>query len=144
MALLALLGLLALVPACTLWGEHPVVNHWKDATGGQGLERSFWEDVKTRSWNDLSGHIAGNYVAITPQGRLDRAAALERLQHFDLKDYTLADVKTELHGNTFVVTYQLTLDGKLDDKPFSSEPLRVMTVWQQQKRGWVAIARTEM
>ena len=142
--MLMLLSVLAFLPGCTLYGEHKVVNHWADATGGIGFERSFWEDVKGKNWNQLSGHIAGNYLAITPQGTMDRTTALERLQRMDLKSYSLANVKAELNGNTFVVTYQLTLEGTIDDKPISSDPMRMMTVWQQQKRGWVAIARSEM
>lgn len=141
--MLMLLSVLAFLPGCTLYGERKVVNHWADATGGIGFERSFWEDVKDKNWNQLSGHVAGNYLAITSQGTMDRAAALERLQHMNLKSYSLANVKAELNGNTFVVTYQLTLEGTSDDKPISPDPMRMMTVWQQQKRGWVAIARSE-
>ncbi len=140
---LVVLGILAFLPGCTLYGDRPVVNHWADATGGIGFERSFWEDVKGKNWNQLSGHIAGNYLVITPQGTMDRAAAFERLQHMDLKSYSLGEVKTELHGNTFVVTYQLTLEGTMDGNPLPSQPMRMMTVWQHQSRSWVAIARSE-
>lgn len=142
--LLAALALLASAPACTLYGDRPVVNHWKDATGGEGLERSFWENVKDKSWDQLEGHIALNYVAITPEGKMDRAAALERLRHFNVEHYSLADLHTELNGNTFVVTYELRLQGKFGDQPLSLQPVSMMTVWQQQKKGWVAIARSEM
>jgi len=135
--------LLAFLPGCTLYGDRPVVNHWADATGGISFERSFWEDVKDKNWNQLSGHVADNYLVTNAQGILDRATAFERLQHMDLKSYSLANVKAELNGNTFVVTYQLTLEGTMDDKPIPSAPMRIMTVWQQQKRGWVAIARSE-
>jgi Domain of unknown function (DUF4440) len=142
--MVALLGLLAIAPGCTLYGERPVINHWADATGGQGLENSFWEAVKSKSWDDLSGHVADNYLNLTSQGKMDRTAALARLQHFHLESYSLQDVQTELHGNTFVVTYQLILRGTFDDKPLSSDPVRMMTVWQHQAKGWVAIARSEM
>src|SRR5580704_12780283 len=138
-----LLSVLAFLPGCTLYGERKVVNHWADATGGIGFERSFWEDVKDKNWDQLSGHVADNYLVTTSQGAMDRATALERLRHMDLKSYSLAKVKAELNGNTFVVTYQLTLEGEIDDKPISPDPVRMMTVWQQQKRGWVAIARSE-
>jgi hypothetical protein len=141
---LLLLGLLAWAPACTLYGERPVVDHWKDATGGEGLERSFWEDVKTKSWDELDGHVASNYIAMMPTGKMDRAAAFERLRHFDLKDFSLANVQTELHADTFVVTYQMTLIGKFDDQPFTAQPVPMMSLWQHEKRGWVTIARTEL
>jgi hypothetical protein len=81
---------------------------------------------------------------MTPEGKLDRAAAVDRLQRFHLDDYVFENVHSELHGNTFVVTYELVLRGTFDDKPLSSDPVRMMTVWQQQSRGWVAIARSEM
>jgi len=141
---LAVLGLLVSLAACTLYGDRPVVNHWADATGGISFERSFWEDVKDKNWNQLSGHVADNYLETNAQGTMDRAAAFDRLQHMDLKSYSLAEVKTELHGDTFVVTYQLTLEGTVDGKALPSQPVHVMTVWQHQSRSWVAIARSEM
>jgi hypothetical protein len=141
---LALFGAIALLSACTLYREHAVINNWSDATGGEGLERSFWQDVKVKNWTQLERHLAGNYVAITVDGQMDRATALERLQHVQLENYSIENVRTELSGSTFVVTYQLTLHGTVDDQPLPSAPLRMMTVWQQQKRSWVAIARSEM
>jgi hypothetical protein len=141
---LLLLGALALLPACTLYGDRPVVNHWADATGGIGFERSFWEDVKTKSWDDLSHHIGGNYEVMTPEGKLDRATALDRLQRFHIDDYLFENVHSELNGSTFVVTYQLVLRGTFNDKPISSTPVGIMTVWQQQSKGWMTIARSEM
>src|SRR5215467_4606946 len=141
---LFLLALVALLPACTVYGGHSMSDHWANATGGESLERSFWEDVKTTNWDQLEGHMAVNYVAVTPQGSFDRPKALDQLRHLEVKEYSLANVQTELHGNAFVVTYDLTLEGKGDDQPLSPAPVRMMTVWQQQKRGWVAIARSEL
>jgi len=145
LVLLLVLGCLAVLPACTLYGRSRATrNHWDDATGGESLERSFWEDVKNKEWDRLSRHIAGNYVAVTPQEERDRAAALAHLKTFDVTDYSLGNLRTELNGNTFVVTYQLTLAGKIDGQPIPPAPVRVMTVWQKQAHGWVAIARSEM
>ena len=136
-------ALLISLLGCTLYGERKVVNHWADATGGISFERSFWEDVKDKNWDQLSGHVAANFLMTNAQGTMDRATVFERLQHMDLKGYSIAEVKTELHGNAFIVTYQLTLEGTMDDKPLPSQPLHVMTVWQHQSRSWVAIARSE-
>ena len=131
-----------LLAGCTLWGEHPVT-HWKDATGGEGLERSYWEDVKAKHWTEIDRHLAGNYVLVTPEdGRLDRAAALSRLQDLQLDQYSLGDMQTELNGGTLIVTYNITLRGTSGGQPLPSVPMRMMTVWQQQKRGWLVIAHT--
>ena len=105
-----LLCALLLLPGCTMWREHPGSSKWTDATGGEGLERSFWRQVKDKRWNELEHHLAGNYIAVSPeQGRLDKAAALAHLQQLQLDDYTLGDVQTELNSDTFVVSYTIAM-----------------------------------
>lgn len=126
-----------------MWREHPSSSKWTDATGGEGLERSFWREVKDKKWKELEQHMAGNYIAVSPeQGRLDKAAALAQLQQLQLDDYTLGDVQTEMNSDTFVVSYILTMRGTLAGQPLPSEAVRMMTVWQKQKAGWMAIAHS--
>jgi hypothetical protein len=142
-AILALFSAILLMPACTAWREHPGSSKWTDATGGEGLERSFWKEVKDKKWNELEHHLASNYVAVSAQGgRLDKAAALAQIQKLRLDDFTLGDVQTELNSDTFVVTYTLAMRGTFDGQPLLTEQLRMMTVWQKQKAGWMAIAHS--
>jgi hypothetical protein len=137
-----LLSAILQLTACTVWREHPV-SKWTDATGGEGLERSFWKEVKDKKWNELEKHIAANYIAVTPEeGRLDKAATLTHLQQLQLDEYTLGDVQTELNSDTFVVTYAVTMRGTIAGQPLPSGPVRMMTVWQKQKAGWMAIAHS--
>jgi hypothetical protein len=141
---LAVPSLLAvlLLSACTMWREHPV-HSWKDATGGAGLEQTFWRQVKDGKWNELQQHIASNYVAVTPEeGRFDRESFLAHLRRLHLEEFALGDVQTELHGETFVVTYGITMRGTFDGWPLPTEPVRMMTVWQNQKAGWMSIAHS--
>lgn len=139
-ALAALGGLM--LASCTMWREHPV-RGWKDATGGLGLEQNFWNQLKNKQWKDLEQHIASNYVWVaTHEGRLDRAAAVERLRKLDLKEFSLGELQTELNGETFVVTYSITMRGSSVEGPLPSEPVRMMSVWQKQNAGWMAIAHT--
>ncbi len=141
-AIFVLLSAIALLPACTVWREHPV-SKWTDATGGEGLERSFWTEVKAKKWDELERHLASNYIVVTPEeGRFDRAAALAHLQQLELDDYTLGDVQTELNSETLVVTYAITMRAKFAGQPVPSDPVRMMTVWQRQKAGWMAIAHS--
>jgi hypothetical protein len=133
-------GAVLILSGCTVWGEHPV-RHWQDATGGEGLERSYWKDVEAKQWDDLDRHLAGNYVFSTPaEGRLDRVAALAHLEQLQLDAYSLADFETELNGQTLVVTYTITMRGKAGTQALPAAPVRMMAVWQQQKPGWMAIA----
>jgi hypothetical protein len=146
----ALMLVLMSASACTMYGDHPA-RALSDATGGEGLERVFWKEVKAANWVEVERALASNYAGITPGGTLDRSATLEQYRGWQLKDYSLGDVKTELNGTTIVVTYTITLNGTLNgttgngtagSQPLPSAPQHMMTVWQQQKAGWVAIAHS--
>jgi hypothetical protein len=139
-----LLGAMVVLAGCTVWREH-AVRSWSDVTGGESLERNFWKEVKAKNWKELDQHIAGNYVSVTPQeGRLDRAAALAHYQPLQLDDFALGDFQIELNGSTLVVTYTITMRGTYGGQPLPTAPVRMMTVWQQQKAGWLAIAHSVM
>jgi len=130
-----------LLAACTVYGEHPV-RSFSDATSAAGFERSFWRDVKDKDWKDLQLHLASNFIFLAPSGPLDRPAALAAFQQMDVKDFSLGDLQTQLNGDTFVVTYTIILRGSSGGQPLPEQPQRRMTVWQQQKSGWVALAQT--
>ncbi len=139
--MLALAWALMLAPGCTFYGEHPARN-MSEATGGEGLERVFWKDVAASNWTEVERMLASNYLGETPGGLLDREATLAQYRQWQLKNYSLGDVKTELNGSTIVVTYTITLSGTAGSQPLPSGPQSMMTVWQQQKAGWVAIAHS--
>ncbi|MGD0469719.1 MAG: DUF4440 domain-containing protein [Terriglobales bacterium] len=137
---------LMFTPACTFYGDHPA-RTLSEATGGEGLERVFWKDVQAANWVEVERSLASNYAGVTPAGTLDRSATLEQYRRWQLKDYALGDLKTELNGTTIVVTYSITLNGVTSNgtggsQPLPSAPQHMMTVWQQQKAGWVAIAHS--
>jgi hypothetical protein len=131
-----------LLAGCTMWHEHEVSN-FNDATGGEGLERSFWKQVKNKRWNEVERHLASNYVLVTPQeGRLDKTAAFAHFQQLQLDDFTLGDLQSELNTDTLIVTYAITMRAKFAGQPVPADPVHMMTVWQKQKAGWLAIAHS--
>ena len=129
------------LPGCTFYGDHPV-KVFADATGGESLERALWLDIMHQDWKDLNSHIASNFVYVTPAGRLERAAAVEQFEQMRLEDFSIADLTTEMNRDAFVVTYNVLLRGTAQGQPLPAQSQRRMTVWQQQKGGWVAIAHT--
>ena len=145
-ALVMLTFTLMFAPACTFYRDRPA-RSLSEATGGEGLERVFWKDVQAANWVEVERALASNYAGVTSGGTLDRAATLEQYRSWQLKDYALGDLKTELNGTTIVVTYTITLNGVTSNgaggsQPLPSAPQHMMTVWQQQKAGWVAIAHS--
>lgn len=126
---------------CTFYSDRPV-KAFGDATGGEGFERALWRDIKQQDWKDVDAHIASNFVYITPEGRWERSAALEEIEQMRVQEYSIADLTTEMNRDAFIVTYTITLRGTAQGKALSDLPQRRMTVWQEQKGGWMAIAHT--
>jgi ketosteroid isomerase-like protein len=127
-------------PSCTVYKSHPVTS-FADATGGEGFERAFWQDVRNKDWKDLQQHLASSFTYMGPSGTLDRDAALTTLQQMDLKDFSITDLKTQLSGNTVVVTYAITLRGTSGGQPLPDQPQQRMSVWHEHKSGWLVIAQ---
>jgi Domain of unknown function (DUF4440) len=141
LALAPLLISMMLVSACTFYGDRPA-RAFSEATGGEGLERVFWKHLQSANWTEVERALASNYIGLTPGGSLDRATTIAQYRQWRLKDYSLGDLKIELNGSTIVVTYSITLNGAAGPLPLPSTPQHMMTVWQQQKAGWVAIAHS--
>ncbi len=145
MPTVALMFAFMFTSACTFYGEHPA-RALSDATGGEGLERVFWKDVQAANWAEVERALASNYASVTPSGALDRAATIEQYRTWQLKDCAIGDLKTELNGTTIVVTYTIALSGTSNgtggSQPLPSAPQHMLTVWQQQKSGWVVIAHS--
>jgi hypothetical protein len=132
---------LALVPGCTFYGQRPAKS-FADATGGESLERVFWKQVARANWTEIGAVLASNYVGMTSGGVLNHDAALAQYRQWQLKDYSLGDLETQLNGSTIVVTYTITLNGSAAGQPLPSTPQHMMTIWQQQKSGWVIVAHS--
>src|SRR5260370_10145250 len=123
--------------ACTFYGDHHA-GSLSEATGGEGLERIFWKNVQAANWVEVERSLASNYAGVTPAGTIDRSAALEQYRQWQLKDYALGDLKTEMNGTTFVVTYTITLNGLISNGIAGSQalpptPQHIMTLCQHQK-----------
>ena len=121
----------------------PRPNTWSGATGAEQFERLFWQSVQKKDWNQLEHHLASTYVMVTGSGRLERAAALDHFKQLEVQDFSLGDVDVRPEGSDMIVTYSITLHGTASGQPLPAQPVQMMTVWQQVKHGWIAIAHTE-
>lgn len=133
--------LLAVMPACTMY-DKPKVTTWSNATGVEQFERLIWQEIKAGNLPEVEKRLASTFVVVSPSGVRDRAAEMDLLRRFALKEYSLGELEVRPNGNDMVVTYTLTLDGTLDGQPVPSGPWRVMTVWQQVGTNWTAIAQS--
>src|ERR1700756_3861855 len=80
----------------TVYGERPVKT-FNEATGGEGLEHAFWNDLQKRDWKDFDQHIAANFIYQSPGGRWDREAGLEHFHQFQIEEYSLGELSSEMN-----------------------------------------------
>jgi hypothetical protein len=129
------------ITACTVY-PYREARVFADATGGEGAERAFWQAVEQKHWKAINSCVAPNFVYATSAGRLDREAALTQIEKLQVDQASVGDVTTEMNGNTFVVSYTLTLHGTSDGQPLPASPQHRVSVWQKQKTTWVLISHS--
>ncbi len=102
-----------------------------------------WREIKDKHWTELQLRLAPLFVSTGPGGRFDRSGTIEHLKALDISDYSLSDIQVDSHGADMVVTYTIALRGTFNGHPIPEAPERMLTVWQQLKGGWVAIAHAD-
>jgi Domain of unknown function (DUF4440) len=138
---LAVVVILAMTSACTLYSKPK--SGFAGATGGEQLEKQFWDDIKAKNWKDLDPRLAPMFVTTSPDATRDRAASLERWKKWELQSVSVADVQVQSAGVDFVVTATVTVTGTVGGQPAPSQPVHTMTVWQQVSKGFVAVAHSD-
>lgn len=137
-ALIAL-SLLSL-SSCTLWSQ-PKKSSWTNAVGAEEHERLLWQAVKDKDWLNVESHIASNFVFMDGTGSKDKQQRVKELRDLEISDFSLGEVNVTAQGSGAVVTYALTL--KAPSRP-GERASKIMSVWQQHKRGWVLVAMSQM
>lgn len=127
--------MILLLAGCTI-GKEPKHPNWKNATGAEQYERLMWQAIRAKNWQDLEYHLAPTFVGVNAKGHaMDRAAWVESWKASPVRDFSLGEVATQPNGPNMTVTYVLRLNSDA-----SGPALRVVSVWQQVKGGWVQIA----
>jgi len=124
-----------------MWSTKP--SAWSNATGAEQFERLWWQDVKDKKWNDVEARLAATYVSEAGGATRDRGQTIEHLKKLEISDFSLGEPESHPAGEAVVLTYVMTVHGSYDGSPLDAAPVRMMTVWQQQKSGWIAIALSE-
>ena len=137
--LLVTMGLMLPLAACTA-GKPPQSQGWSAATGAEAYERLWWKSVQNGDFKTAEWHLAPIYTLTTPSGIKDRDEAAQYFQGLNLSSIDIAELQVKPEGADMVVSYQATLQMKSSSAP---QRYYMATVWQQAKKGWIAIAHSE-
>jgi Domain of unknown function (DUF4440) len=119
---------------CTIGGQskHP---NWKNATGAEQYERLMWQAIRDKDWKEVEYRLAPSFTGVNARGQmLDRAGWVTYWKTAPITDFSLGEVQVQPNGPDMTVTYVLHLGGT------PAAGLRVVSLWQQVKGGWILIA----
>src|SRR5215475_13019849 len=142
--LLSLVAGVAILFSVGCGGWKPRHSSWSNATGAEQFERLWWADIQAKKWDQVGSRMAATYVFINADGIKDREQTLAHLKLLEIEELAIGDVDVRPNGNDLIITYTMTLRGTLGGAPLILERTPMMTVWQQQKSGWVAIAHSSV
>ena len=141
-AIVAFAVILILLSGCAITSSKPQKG-FAGATGGEQLEKQFWDDIKTKNWKSLDPRLAPMFVSTSPDATRDRAASLENWKKFELHSVEVNDVQVQSAGGDFVVTATVTVSGTVGGQTAPAQPFHTLTVWQQVSKGFVAVAHSD-
>ena len=124
---------------CTKWGEKKNPN-WHQVTSGERLVNLFWSDVKEKRLQQLSAHVGPEFIGTNEAQTLDKAALLDHVSHLDIESFQIGEVETRSAGGDMIVSYVITLRIKSANGSDAEMRLRMLSVWQELKHGWVVVA----
>ena len=121
------------------WKDSSKFN-WANAPGAEQYERLVWQAIREKEWNEVEHHLAPTFVAVGADGKqFDGPGWLGYCKGLQVKDFAIGDLAVAPNGPDMVVTYDLRLNGAT----LAASELRVVSVWQQVKKGWILISHTE-
>jgi hypothetical protein len=131
-----------LLTGCSAWNP-PKNPNWTSATGTEQLERLMWKAMRDKDWPQVERHLASVFVGAGPRGEtLDRTTWMEYWKKAQFQDFSLGEFTTQPEGVDMVATYVLHFNGTVASQPISAKGLRIISVWQELKSGWVMTSQS--
>ena len=125
---------------CTAWKE-PKNKTWDNSPGAEQHERSLWQAIRDKHWTEVERRLAPMFVGVDPQGRkFDRSGWIEHWKNMQIRDLSLGELTVQPNGADMVITYELHLDAMESGRSFANKGFRVISVWQELKKGWTLTA----
>jgi Domain of unknown function (DUF4440) len=126
-----------LLAGCAGEPKHPT---WKNTTGAEQNERLMWQSIQGKDWVNVEDHLSPTFVGVTADGRVfDRAGWLQQWKSAEVREFSLGEVQVLPEGTDMKVTYIFHAQAA-GVGPGSAAALRVISIWQQVKTGWILTA----
>ena len=132
----------ALLSGCNAWNA-PQRPTWIQATAPEHFERLLWKAIHEKDWREVDRHLAPAFVGSGPRGEtLDHTSWIEYWKKARMQDFSIGEFTTQSNGADMVATYVLHLNSTESGQGFSAKGLRIVSVWQELKAGWVLTSQS--
>lgn len=111
---------------------------------GEKHERQIWDDIKSFNIEALERKIAAEFQSVHADGARNKVGELELIKNLDSSNFTLSKFKVSQLGDTFVVTYLVTVEETLDAKKQPKRTTPRMSVWKKNGGEWQMIAHANL
>jgi hypothetical protein len=136
---IAVMVFATLLAGCAGEPKHPT---WNISTGAEQHERLMWKAIQAKDWPSVEPHISATFVGVTADGQMfDRTGWLQYWKSAPAGEFSLGEVQVQPEGPDMKVTYILQMQGS-GNAATPANGVRVVSVWQQLKRGWILSATT--
>lgn len=127
---------------CNLWNA-PQRPTWTQATAPEHFERLMWKAIHEKDWREVDRHLAPAFVGSGQRGEtLDHAGWIEYWKKAQIQDFSMGEFTTQPAGTDMVATYVLHLNSAEPSQGISGKGLRIVSVWQELKAGWVLTSQS--
>jgi ketosteroid isomerase-like protein len=97
-----------------------------------------WQAIRDKDWANVERHLSATFIGVNADGQMfDRAGWLQHWKSAPVGEFSLGELQVQPEGPDMKVTYIFQLQGT---GASSAAGLRVVSVWQQVKAGWVLSA----
>src|SRR5947209_1940952 len=123
---------------CTLWKE-PGKPNWNNSPAAEHHERSMWQAIRDKNWKDVEHHLAPTFTGVDSTGKkFERDGWVAYWKDIQVRDLSMGELAVQPNGADMVVSYEL----RLDADRFTGKAFRVISVWQEVKKGWILTAQS--
>ncbi|MDX6383599.1 MAG: hypothetical protein QOK48_1172 [Blastocatellia bacterium] len=100
-------------------------------------EKAIWDTLKQKDYAAFGNMLTSDYVEVTDDGVMDKAAIIADVKDFNPSEVTFSDWKMTLIDNdAAIMTYNFTQKATYKGKDLPPGPYRAATVWVNRDGKW--------
>ena len=106
-------------------------------------ERMMWQHIKDKKYDDFAKNIADDYQGVYNYGVQNKAAEVDGVKKFALKNFTTSDIKVSFPDKDLaIVTSKIMVEG---ENAGATETMNMQTasVWIKRNGNWYVIMHTD-